>query len=166
MPEILDLVDENDNVIGTYPRDEIYKHGLRYVRVVEAFVRNSNGELWIPIRREDKTIAPGGFDIGAAGHVEHGESYDDALQKEVMEELGWDVAQLSVTSLGKYGPQDGLATVSQVYQIQTDETPRLNPDDFMSARWLQPQDLADQINAGHPAKSNLIVLLRAIYDVK
>lgn len=166
MPEILDIVDENDNVIGTYPRAEIYERGLKYVRVVEAFIRNSSGELWIPIRREDKLIAPSGFDIGAAGHVEHGESYEEALRKEVMEEIGWDIDQLSIKPLGKYGPQYGLASVSQVYEIQTDETPPLNSDDFTSAEWLQPQELADRINAGHPAKSNLIALLRAIYDVK
>lgn len=166
MAEILDLVDENDHVIDTRPRDEIYALGLKYVRTVDAFIRNDSGQLWVPIRQQNKTIAPGGFDIGAAGHVEHGESYDDAFAKEVHEELGWDVNRLVWRALGKYGPRDGLATVSQVYEIHTNETPPLNTDDFTGAAWLYPQEIAHKITAGHPAKSNLIILLQKIYKVE
>lgn len=163
MPEILDLVNENDEIIDTLARDEIYKRGLKYVRVVEAFIRNSQGQLWIPVRTQDKTIAPGGFDIGAAGHVEHGETYEQAFRKEVGEELGWNIDDYEWQDLGKFGPRDGLATISQVYEIKTDDTPTLNPKDFTHAEWLTPQEVTDRITAGHPAKSNLSVLLKNIY---
>lgn len=39
--ELLDLVDEHDNVIGTASREKIYAEGLRNYRVVHAFIVNS-----------------------------------------------------------------------------------------------------------------------------
>ena len=74
-PEILDLVDADDNVIDTLSRDEIYTKNMyeQYcVRVIEVFIKNSNGQLWIPTRINTKRIAPGGYDIVVVGHAEQG----------------------------------------------------------------------------------------------
>lgn len=165
-PEMLDLVNENDEVIDTLPRDEIYDKGLEFVRVVEGFICNDRGELWLPVRGMHKRIAPGGFDIGVGGHVEHGETYLEAFRKETSEEVGWDIDMLKYREVGKFGPKDGLNTVSMVYEIKTNNSPELNPEDFTDAKWITPQDLADQIVAGHPAKMNLLLLLKLVYGVK
>jgi len=45
MDEYLDLVNENDEVIGRKLRSEIYAEHLSNFRVVNAFVVNSKGEL-------------------------------------------------------------------------------------------------------------------------
>lgn len=163
--EILDLVDENDQVFDTLPRDEIYANDLKHIRVIELFIRNKDGKLWIPIRGLHKRIAPGGFDVGAGGHVEHGESYEEALRKEVGEVLFWNIDEFKVVQLGKYGPKDGLNTVSMVCEIETGLEPTLNPEDFTSAEWITPSDLAIEITEGHPAKSNLLPLLKLVYKV-
>ncbi len=161
--EMLDLVDEHDNIIDTLPRSEIYSKGLRYVRVIEAFIRDPEGRLWIPVRAPHKTIAPNGFDIGAGGHIEHGETPNDAFKKEVAEELDWDIDKLDWKLIGKFGPLDGLNTVSSVYEITSREAPELNPDDFVSARWMLPNEIVQEVAYGHPAKSNLIRLLELTY---
>lgn len=164
--EMLDLVDENDKVIEVLSRDKIYANNLKYVRVVEAFIYNSDGKIWIPIRHDKKRIAPGGFDVGVGGHVEHGETYLDAFRKETQEELGWDIESMNYHRVGKFGPKDGLNTVSMLYEINTDLTPQLNSDDFVSAQWLTPQEVADKIKSGHKAKSNLLTLLELVYKTK
>ncbi|HUC90048.1 MAG TPA: NUDIX domain-containing protein [Patescibacteria group bacterium] len=164
--EILDLVDRDDNIIDTKCRDEIYGRGLKYVRVVEGFVMNSQGKLWIPIRTADKKIAPNGFDVGVGGHVEHGETYLEAFRKETSEELGWNIDDLEYEKIGKFGPNEGLATMSMVYVIHSDKAPTFNPDDFSDAEWLTPQEVAQKIRQGHPAKSNLAHLLKHVYSVK
>ncbi len=164
--EILDQVDENDNVIKTLSRDEIYKNGLKYVRVVEGFIKNTSGKIWIPVRHKDKRIAPGGFDVGVGGHVEHGETYLQAFRKETKEELGWDIDNMNYREIGKFGPNDGLNTISMVYEIITDKSPELNADDFVSAGWYYPQEVVEEIKSGHKAKSNLLRLLQLIYNAK
>jgi isopentenyl-diphosphate delta-isomerase len=57
MHEYLDLVDENDNVIGNKKRSEVYAENLSNYRVINAFVINSNGEIWIPRRNKNKKIS-------------------------------------------------------------------------------------------------------------
>jgi len=48
--ELLDLVDRNDKVIGREKRSIVYAKRLSNFRVINAFIRNSQGELWIPRR--------------------------------------------------------------------------------------------------------------------
>lgn len=43
--EFLDLVDENDNVVGKKKRSEVYAERLSNFRVVNAFVVNQKGEI-------------------------------------------------------------------------------------------------------------------------
>ncbi len=163
--EMLDLVDEDDTILDTLSRDEIYAKNLKYVRVVEGFIKNSKGQLWIPVRGSHKRIAPGGFDVGVGGHVEHGESYIEAFRKETIEELGWNIDEISYREIGKFGPRDGLLTVSMIYEITSEVAPHLNPEDFVSADWLTPQEVVDRIKSGHPSKLNLLPLLKLTYKV-
>jgi isopentenyldiphosphate isomerase len=164
-PEILDLVNDNDEVIVTLSRDEIYSNNLKFVRVVNVFIKNDKGELWIPTRAAHKQIAPNGYDVGVGGHVEHGESYLVAFAKEVKEEAGWDVKTLKYREIGKYGPREGLSCVSMIYEINSNVEPELNPEDFSQAGWMTPVDLTESIQDGHLAKSDLLPLLRITYNV-
>ena len=45
MEEYLDLVDENDQVIGRMEIDELHEKGLRNFRAANLFIVNSKGEL-------------------------------------------------------------------------------------------------------------------------
>ena len=74
--EILDLVDRDDNVIGTINRmdyDRMVAENLGYLRAVHLFILNSRGQIFVPIRTADKTVAPNGCDYSAGGHVGTGE---------------------------------------------------------------------------------------------
>jgi isopentenyldiphosphate isomerase len=164
-PEMLDLVNEDDEIIDTLSRDEIYLKALKFVRVVNVFIKNDQGEIWIPTRAAHKQIAPNGYDVGVGGHVEHGESYEAALAKEVKEEIGWDIASLEYREIGKYGPREGLSCVSMIYEINTNSQPELNPEDFSEAKWMTPGDLAQDIRDGHLAKSDLLPLLKIAYNI-
>jgi hypothetical protein len=43
--EILDLVNEDDVVVGSLPRGEVYEKGLNNFRVINCFVKNKEGLL-------------------------------------------------------------------------------------------------------------------------
>ena len=64
--EYLDLVDENDTVIGKKLRSEIYAEGLLNFRVINVFLINSKGQIWIPRRTASKAIFPSALDFSAA----------------------------------------------------------------------------------------------------
>ena len=56
--------------------------------MVHLHVFNSRGELYLQKRPEWKDIQPGKWDTAVGGHVDLGESVEQALQREVREELG------------------------------------------------------------------------------
>ncbi|GAC1373238.1 MAG: hypothetical protein NVSMB39_7520 [Candidatus Saccharimonadales bacterium] len=155
--EILDLVDRDDNVIGTINRmdyDRFVSDNLGYIRAVHLFILNSQDAIFTPIRTADKTIAPGGFDYSAGGHVSSGEDYPTALLREVKEELNIDISAEDLEPLGK-GILEKIRYIHWTYVMRSDETPQYNPKDFASAEWLQPDELLRRIDEGHPAKSSL-----------
>ncbi|MEI7720231.1 MAG: NUDIX domain-containing protein, partial [bacterium] len=136
--EYLDLVNEQDEVIGKKPRSEVYAEGLSNFRVVNAFVVNSKGQLWIPRRTATKRIFPLCLDMSMGGHVESGETYEQSFTREVVEELGIDTKTTPWKLLGHLTPKDGVAAFMNVYEIHADEVPKFNPNDYTEYSWLTP----------------------------
>jgi len=85
--EIVDLVDEDDHVTGQAPRREVRARNLLH-REVAAIVRNPRGEIYVHRRTETKDVFPGMYDMFVAGVVTSGESYEEAIRRELREELG------------------------------------------------------------------------------
>ncbi|MFE4695328.1 NUDIX domain-containing protein [Streptomyces sp. NPDC056749] len=85
--EILDIVDENDEVVGQAPRGEATARGLRH-RVVFIEARDAEGRLFVHRRTATKLVFPSHYDMFVGGVVGAGESYDEAALREAEEELG------------------------------------------------------------------------------
>ena len=86
--ELLDLVDDRNRVIGRAPRGNVHGNPSLQHRAVHVFVRNTNGDLFLQKRSVSKRIQPGKWDTSVGGHVEAGQSYEEAARKEAAEELG------------------------------------------------------------------------------
>lgn len=161
--EYLDLVDENDQVIGKKPRSEVYAEGLSNFRVVNAFLINSEGKLWIPMRGPHKRIFPSCLDMSMGGHVESGEDYDTSFKRELEEELRIDAEKAKWKLLGHLTPKDGFSAFMQVYEISSDEAPAFNTDDFTEYFWLTPQEVLKKIESVTGAKGDLPKLVTRFY---
>lgn len=95
--EIFDVVNERDEVIDAQPRESVHVNNLRH-RAVHMVVFNSLGELFLQKRSIWKDKNPGVWDSSAAGHVDSGETYETAAQREIGEELG---IQCELQRIGK-----------------------------------------------------------------
>jgi tRNA pseudouridine38-40 synthase len=82
------LVDEQGQVIGSATRGECHNGSKLLHPVVHLHVFNSKGELYLQKRPEWKDIQPGKWDTAVGGHIDYGETPEDALVREVREELG------------------------------------------------------------------------------
>lgn len=100
MEELLPLVDEMGNVIGKATRGECHNGSRRLHPVVHLHVFNSRGELYLQKRPDWKDIQPGKWDTAVGGHVAFGETPEEALRREVNEELG--IKVFRPTFLTKY----------------------------------------------------------------
>lgn len=90
LEEILEIVDENNHVIGKASRLECYQKGLLH-RAVNVFVFNSKGEVFLQKRSAKKFGFPLFWDLSCSEHVKPGESFIDAAKRGLKEELGIDV---------------------------------------------------------------------------
>ena len=94
------LVDEKGRVIGSATRGECH-NGSRWLHpVVHLHVFNSRGEVYLQKRPEWKDIQPGKWDTSVGGHIDYGETPEQALTREVREELG--ITDFTPERIGMY----------------------------------------------------------------
>ena len=86
--EMFPIVDEEGNITSAATRGECHNGSKLLHPVVHLHVFNSKGELYLQKRPEWKDIQPGKWDTAVGGHVDLGECVDEALLREVREELG------------------------------------------------------------------------------
>lgn len=162
--ELLNLVDDNDMVVGTILRSEMMATGVRNFRVINAFIKNSRGELWIPRRAASKRIFPLCLDMSVGGHVGAGESYDLAFARETEEEVGLRLSGVRWQRLGCLTPPaHGVSAFMTVYEIQADSVPHYNRDDFTEFFWLTPSQLLEKLANGDKGKGDLPAIVKHFY---
>ena len=93
MEEMVDIVDENDNVIGTVTRSEMRKKNLKH-RSTFILVFNSKREMLVTKRTKTKDVYPGMYEMFHGGTVSHGETFEENAHKEIKEEVGIENADL------------------------------------------------------------------------
>ena len=86
--ELLPIVNEAGEVIGSATRGECHDGTKLLHPVVHLHLFNSAGHLYLQHRPQWKTIQPGKWDTAVGGHVDYGENVSTALKREVSEELG------------------------------------------------------------------------------
>lgn len=84
---LLDVVNENDIVIGRETREIIHREGLLHRGVIVWFVTPAR-EIIFQHRAKDKDIYPDLLSSTAGGGVDAGMTYEDAALAEIEEETG------------------------------------------------------------------------------
>lgn len=83
----LNIVNENDHIIGKDTRDNIHQIGLLH-REIHVWFYTPNNEIIFQHRAKDKDTFPNLLDATVGGHVEIGNDYETTAVKEILEETG------------------------------------------------------------------------------
>lgn len=80
--EYLDIYDELGNWIGQDSRENVHKQGLWH-KTVHCWLYDRNGNVYFQVRKDRGTLY-----TTASGHVQAGETVEEAFTREIKEEIG------------------------------------------------------------------------------
>ena len=111
--EIVDIVDKNNNVVGSADVATAHSQKLMH-RVVGVFVFDADRDLYIQTGNKY-----GKLDLSVGGHVQQREMYEDAAKREMVEELGLIVP---IHHISTFLPKD--ARLNHYWAIYTAAAPQ------------------------------------------
>ena len=156
MQEILDIVDEKNEVIGSAPVEDIYQQRLNH-RIIHVVLFNDKGEIFLQQRSAKMKFCPGHWCTSAGGHVKKGESYEKAAERELQEELG---VAMPLTKIHE-SPYDHykMRKFLQVFRGIHSGPFELNPEEVASGRWFAVSEVKDMVKKNsliHPELAHVI----------
>lgn len=156
--EILDIVDINNCVIGKAPRAEIYRNKLMH-RIVHVHLFNSSGEIGLQLRSATCSFCPLHWSTSVGGHVQAGESAEQAAYREYKEELGA-TSPLSFMSEDLY-EADSLRKFLISFKTVAPNTFCLDSTAVKDFRFFSLSEISSMITRGEKFHPELLFLLRA-----
>ncbi len=140
--EFFDVVDENDNVIGKASREECHKRGLIH-RSVMFFIFDDEDKVLVTKRTKTKDFFPGYWSIVLGGHVHVGESYDEAVVREMEEEAGLKAKPFFISSFKKRIPEEKENV--NVYGVVVKERISLNDEELEKGEFLGLEEIEEKL---------------------
>jgi len=100
MNNILDIVNDNDEIIGQETREKIHLAGLCH-REIHVYFITPRWEVIFQHRAKDKEYCPDLLSATVGGHVEIGDDYNQTAIKETEEETGVKIQVNDLIPVGK-----------------------------------------------------------------
>ena len=139
--ELFYLVDANDQVLGSIKRSEAHSDVNKIHRAVEVLVTNQVNQMLFQKRSLTKDLYPGQWALACGGHVTYGETYLQAAEREVFEELGIHPHLFYVTKLLVKTPVE--SEQCQIYLGRVEQTPEhFDRREVEAVTWVEIKDLA------------------------
>lgn len=146
--EIVDVVNEQDEVIGQSTKGVVNSDPSLIHREVAVLIYNNEGKILIQQRSRNKKFMPLYWIISVAGHVKSGQSYEEAAQMELGEELGFNTElRLYDKQLIKY-PNETQFSACYLGKVPDGITIRIDPRETEKACFVNETELDEMIKVG------------------
>jgi isopentenyldiphosphate isomerase len=163
--EILSIVNEKDQVIGSKPRLDLKESDI--FRISGLMLMDASGNFLLQKRSASKKNNPNKWAPAAAGHVRAGETYETAIIREAAEEINAKNL-LNLTPSAKYFRENTAADgklrrrFSRTFVATISSPATLSPDgeEVSEIRWVSPAALAEELaNSPDAFVSNMPTIL-------
>jgi isopentenyldiphosphate isomerase len=143
--EFFPVVDEEGSEISVAPRSLCHDGKSKLLHpVVHLHLFNKRGDLFLQKRAMTKDLFPGRWDTSVGGHISPGESVEEALKRETLEELG--LKNFRYQLKRKYiweSPRERELVYS--FTGNSEEIPVINPEEIDDGRYWTKQEIEDNI---------------------
>jgi len=139
LDEFFYVVDEDDNVIGKASREDCHSNRKLIHRSVYVFVLNNKGEIFIQKRSMKKDLYPGFYTASATGHVNYGENYDEAAERELREELGTEAPLRRLGRVKSFSETE--REISMIYVCRYNGPIRFNRKEISEGFYMSMEDI-------------------------
>lgn len=147
MIEYFPLVSVSGDVLGKASREECHNGSHLLHPVVHLHVFSSAGSLYLQRRAMHKDLLPGFWDTAVGGHVMYGESIEQALLREVEEEIG--ITNFTPVHMETYRYDSSCESeIVHVYKAVYDGPFRWNDGEVMDGRFWSVTELIAAIGKG------------------
>lgn len=148
--ELQDVVNSKDEVIGTLPRGVIWDNGLQSnTRVTNVFVVDGEGKILLPVRSLKKRYLPGGYDFSCGENLTAGESYETAVLRGLIEELGVEDGNPKEVGVFSPDPEKNLFCFGKVYLLEVGDKSEIkinNTDEIERLEWRTKEEILQMID--------------------
>lgn len=155
MDELVVLVDEQNNVVGTAPKETVHTKNTPLHRAFSLFLFNFKKEVLLTKRAEDKKTFPGVWTNAVCGHPGSGESEVDAAKRRLKDELGISGSDLKspqgLTLVSDYRyrftDKNGIVEneICPIIVGYTDENSKPNPNEVADWKWMDWKKFLEEI---------------------
>ena len=144
--ELFPIVDENGKEITRALRSICHDGKSKLLHpVVHMHLFNDRGELFLQKRAMTKDLLPGYWDTSVGGHMSPGESPDEALKRETMEETG--IKEFTCKLVKKYiweSPREKELVYS--FMGIAENQPVINKDEIDEGRFWSMEEIRKDLD--------------------
>ena len=141
------LMNEEGETIGKATRKECHNGSKLLHPVVHLHIFNEAGDLYLQKRPMTKDIQPGKWDTAVGGHVDYGETTEEALRREVREELG--ITDFTPQFIARYVFESSIEK-ELVNTFRTTYTGEITPDptELDGGRFWSQAEIMENLGKG------------------
>lgn len=159
--EYMDIVNKNDEVIGSASREDIYANSLCH-RIAHVLLFDCEGKMILQKRSHNISFCPDHWSTAGGGHVSAGETYEQAAQRELEEEIG---VKCNLEFVGKdFYRGDGVPDkFLTTFKSQFDGIFKLDQEEVSDVRSFTINQMKEMIEDGAKFHPELIFILNKYY---
>lgn len=147
--ELVVLVDEQNNQIGTAPKQSVHTSDTPLHRAFSLFAFNSLGQLLLTKRASTKKTFAGVWTNTVCGHPGPNESEADAARRRLSQELGLEVENIIPVApyRYRYADKNGIVEneICPIFIAHTEENPKNNPSEIDEWKWMDWEEFLAEI---------------------